>query len=277
MERVPHGNGDGRGSCHAHAAARVYWGSPSAPASGGSAERDRDREEFIQSQATAQLPVQSPLAAAPSWGGPQDIPTQYVTPTTPAIPAAPAAPAAPAGLGLPAGASDALDAMRVDEEAVRRQAANLRDTVEMLREAAQAMENERGQLQSFLDGSHDALERLEGWVGQQMNLDLRHSPEAVRAYLPLSVIWVTTTRLKKLIALLTSAGRNLTVTQEQMDETLAEFRSSLETLAQFTSFFAAERPSSRWWLYRDCGANHLGASCPQPGASGARTVRWAAR
>ena len=209
----------------------AYAGAPTTPASGGSGERDRSREEFIQSQATAQLPVHAPQSASPDWGISQGVPAQY------------GAPAASAALGLPAGASDALDAIRVDEEAVRRQAANLRDTVEMLREAAQAMENERGQLQSFLDGSHDALERLEGWVGQQMNLDLRHSPEAVRAYLPLSVIWVTTTRLKKLIALLTSAGRNLTVTQEQMDETLAEFRSSLDTLARFTSFFVAGAPA----------------------------------
>ena len=96
----------------------------------------------------------------------------------------------------------------------------LRSTVAMLRDAAQAMDNERIELQSFLDGSHDAVERLEEWVGQQMGLDLRRSPDTVRNYLPLSVIWVTTTRLKKLIALLNSSGRNLTLSQEQIDETL---------------------------------------------------------
>lgn len=150
--------------------------------------------------------------------------------------------AAPRSQPLSAEATGAINAMRVDEEAVRRQTANLRETVEMLREAAQAMESERGQLQSFLDGSHDALERLEAWVGQQMNLDLRNSPGAVRAYLPLSVIWVTTTRLKKLIALLTAAGRNLTVSQEQIDETLNEFHSSLDTLAHMSGFFANAAP-----------------------------------
>lgn len=197
-----------------------------------SASVERDRAEFIQSQATAQLPAQLTPSAAQRWEA------------SPAAPLPPMPPTAQVGMEASSGASDALDAMRVEEEAVRRQAANLRDTIEMLREAAQAMENERGQLQSFLDGSHDALERLERWVGQQMNLDLRHSPEAVRSYLPLSVIWVTTTRLKKLITLLTSAGRNLTVTQEQMEETLDEFRSSVETLAQFTSYFAAGGPTS---------------------------------
>ncbi|HEU0028591.1 MAG TPA: Hpt domain-containing protein [Ktedonobacterales bacterium] len=203
-----------------------------APGSGG------DRAEFIESQATTRLPVQSQPAPG-SWE--RSAPSQGMAQFAPA--SQPIAAPAPAGMALPPGASSALDAMRADEETVRRQAAALRDTVEMLREAAQAMESERGQLQSFLDGSHDALERLEEWVGQQMNLDLRNSPEAVRAYLPLSVIWVTTTRLKKLITLLTSAGRNLTVTQEQMDEALAEFRSSLETLARFTNLFTSGAPA----------------------------------
>jgi chemotaxis protein histidine kinase CheA/ActR/RegA family two-component response regulator len=218
----------------------AYSGSHGVAEPAGSSARDRDRESFIQSQATAQIPAQSPFASSLGWGGPLDTPVQSAGPVSPANPSTFPA---PTGGALPAGASDALDTMRADEETVRRQVASLRDTVEMLREAAQAMENERGQLQSFLDGSHDALDRLEEWVGQQMNLDLRHSPEAVRAYLPLSVIWVTTTRLKKLIALLTAAGRNLTVTQEQMDETLTEFRSSVETLAQFASFFSAGAPT----------------------------------
>ncbi|HEX9037018.1 MAG TPA: Hpt domain-containing protein [Ktedonobacterales bacterium] len=197
----------------------AFNGSPSLPIAPARPSREQaDREEFIQSQATAELPARLSPVPGGSWA---------VTPM------------ASQSQELPVGAREALDAMRVEEDAVRSQAATLRDTVEMLREAAQAMENERGQLQSFLDGSHDALERLETWVGQQMNLDLRHSPEDVRAYLPLSVIWVTTTRLKKLITLLTSAGRNLTVTQEQMDETLAEFRASLDTLAQFSSYFTA--------------------------------------
>ncbi|HZC06892.1 MAG TPA: response regulator, partial [Ktedonobacterales bacterium] len=126
---------------------------------------------------------------------------------------------------------------------VRRQVMSLRNTVGMLRDAAQAMDNERIELQGFLDGSHDALQRLEEWVGQQMGLDLRRSPETVRNYLPLSVIWVTTTRLKKLIALLNSSGRNLTLTQEQIDETLAQFRSTLDSLSRMSASFGVGGPT----------------------------------
>ncbi|MDE3231498.1 MAG: Hpt domain-containing protein, partial [Chloroflexota bacterium] len=142
----------------------------------------------------------------------------------------------------PAGAAPALDELRADEEDVRRQVGTLRDTVAALRDAAQAMDNERIELQSFLDGSHDALERLEEWVGQQMGLDLRRSPETVRSYLPLSVIWVTTTRLKKLIALLNASGRELTLSREQIEETLGQFRSSLDTLSRMTTVFTGAAP-----------------------------------
>jgi chemotaxis protein histidine kinase CheA/ActR/RegA family two-component response regulator len=129
-------------------------------------------------------------------------------------------------------ALSALDEVQVDVEAVRRQVASLRDVIAGLREAAQAIEDERTELRTFLDGSQDALERLEDWAGQQMGLDLRNSPEHVRQYLPLSVIWVTTTRLKKLVSLLHNSGRSLTLTQEQVDETLEELRSVLEGLGQ---------------------------------------------
>lgn len=117
-----------------------------------------------------------------------------------------------------------------DEEVVRRQIGTLRDLAAQLREASQAMEDERGELRGFLDGSRDALERLEEWAGQQMGLDLRNSPDSVRRYLPLSVIWVTTTRLKKLVSLLNQSGRSLTATQEQIMETLGDLRGAITQL-----------------------------------------------
>ncbi len=137
----------------------------------------------------------------------------------------------------------ALDELRADEDAVRRQVATLGAIVAMMREASEAMEEERAGLSAFLDGSADALDRLEEWVGGQMGLDLRRSPETVRNYLPLSVIWVTTTRLKKLIALLNSASRNLTVTQEQIDETLREFRSALDSFGALSSTLSSIGPT----------------------------------
>ena len=141
-------------------------------------------------------------------------------------------------------AAAALDELRADSDDVQRQVMALHNTVAMLRDAAQAMDNERIELQSFLDGSHDAVERLEEWVGQQMGLDLRRSPDTVRNYLPLSVIWVTTTRLKKLIALLNSSGRNLTLSQEQIDETLRQFRATLDTLTGITSSIGVVGPGA---------------------------------
>ena len=92
-----------------------------------------------------------------------------------------------------------MDEIYTDEEAVRRQVGQLRDVVAQLRQAAQTMDEERTELSSFLDGSQDALARLEVWAGQQMGLDLPSSPDGVRQYLPLSVIWVTTARLKRLV------------------------------------------------------------------------------
>ncbi len=125
-----------------------------------------------------------------------------------------------------------LDELRSDEEAIRRQVATLRDVAASIHEAAQAMEDERGELRVFLDGSRDALDRLEEWAGQQMGLDLRQSPDSVRRYLPLSVIWVTTTRLKKLAAILSHSGRSVAATQEQIEETLDELRSAISHIGQ---------------------------------------------
>ena len=163
----------------------------------------------------------------PSALGTSALPT--MPPTAQPYPFAPAArPAVPGSGSL----VPALSELRTDEEAVRRQVATLRTVTASLREAAQAMEDERVELRSFLDGSRDALERLEEWAGQQMGLDLRHSPDAVRRYLPLSVIWVTTTRLKQLVTLLKNSDRGLTTTQEQIEETLDELRSAIESTGQ---------------------------------------------
>ena len=127
-----------------------------------------------------------------------------------------------------------VDELYSDEEAVRRQVGTLQDIVAQLREAAQAMDDERTELTGFLDGSQDALDRLETWAGQQMGLDLPSSPDAVRRYLPLSVIWVTTARLKRLVALLHGSSRSLTMTQEQADETLNELRAAIRGLGQIS-------------------------------------------
>ncbi|HEV8194206.1 MAG TPA: Hpt domain-containing protein, partial [Ktedonobacterales bacterium] len=171
------------------------------------------------------------------WMHPSD-PGASSQPSQPSLPAsAPRTTQSPSSIPGSAGAMEAsglalsvVDELRIDEEAVRRQVATLRDVVVQLREAAQAMEDERAELRGFLDGSTEALDRLEEWAGRQMGLDLQHSPESVRRYLPLSVIWVTTTRLKNLVSLLHGSGRSLTLTQEQIEESLGELRSAVESV-----------------------------------------------
>jgi len=118
--------------------------------------------------------------------------------------------------------------IRAEADSVRRHVAMLRDVAVAIREATQSMEDERLELRTFLDGSRDALDRLEEWVGVQMGLDLRNSPDSVRRYLPLSVVWVTTTRLKQLIGMLHASGRKIAVTQEEIDDALNGLMSALQ-------------------------------------------------
>jgi len=136
------------------------------------------------------------------------------------------------GSGADANVVASLDELRLGEETVRRQVATLRDVAASIYNAAKAMEDERTELRGFLDGSRDALDRLEEWAGRHMGLDLQRSPDSVRRYLPLSVIWVTTMRLKKLIALLNNSGRGLTATQEQIEETLDDLRLMMANFGQ---------------------------------------------
>jgi chemotaxis protein histidine kinase CheA/ActR/RegA family two-component response regulator len=132
-----------------------------------------------------------------------------------------------------------FDDLRQGEEAVRRQIAALRDVASTVYGAAKSMEDERTELRGFLDGSRDALDRLEEWAGRQMGLDLRRSPDSVRRYLPLSVIWVTTMRLKKLIALLNNMGRGITATEEQIEETLNDLHVALTSFGQIFQSMSA--------------------------------------
>ncbi len=225
----------------------------------------------------------------PSDPGAVSQPPVYSSPLPPS-PAAPPPPLIPGSAGAmeTSGlAFSALDELRVDEEAVRRQVATLRDVVVQLREAAQAMEDERAELRGFLDGSNDALDRLEDWAGQQMGLDLQNSPESVRRYLPLSVIWVTTTRLKKLVSLLHGSGRTLTLTQEQIEESLNELRSAVESVGTiYRSISTTGTPGNGFsatvaqfaWTPPQMSEPPAGASSPsQSTPSGEQSLSPAAR
>jgi chemotaxis protein histidine kinase CheA/ActR/RegA family two-component response regulator len=177
-------------------------------------------------------PAQSAQPSQPAWDVSQPATMPIQSPFIAPAPA-PSASNAPATQGGGMEGS-VVDELYTDEEAVRRQVGQLRDVVAQLRQAAQTMEEERTELSSFLDGSQDALARLEVWAGQQMGLDLPSSPDGVRQYLPLSVIWVTTARLKRLVTLIHNSSRSLTVTQEQVDETLNELRDAIRGLGNIS-------------------------------------------
>src|SRR5207248_11348886 len=92
--------------------------------------------------------------------------------------------------------------MQEEAQALEVQAGSLQRTMTQLRLAVSLIEAQRAEFRGFLDGSKDALDRMEEWAGKAMGLNLRNSPEQVRRYLPLSVMWVTNSKLKKVLDLL---------------------------------------------------------------------------
>ena len=90
------------------------------------------------------------------------------------------------------------------------------------------IEGQRAEFREFLDGSKDALERMEEWAGKAMGLNLRNSPEQVRRYLPLSVMWVANSKLKKVLDLLTQMTSSVEITDEEIHVALQQLRSSIE-------------------------------------------------
>ncbi len=119
-----------------------------------------------------------------------------------------------------------------DETAVQQCAGALLQSIGALRDLSHQVDGERNELKSFLDGSQDALDRLEQWAGQAMGIDLRTSPDHVRRYLPLSVVWVVTGRMKHLAERLQEATRGLTVQQESLGEEIGHLREAIDRAGQ---------------------------------------------
>ncbi|HEV2238618.1 MAG TPA: Hpt domain-containing protein [Ktedonobacterales bacterium] len=201
---------------------------PPAPATPATADATFD--DMLRGFRGASGPLPPSAATAPS--GPLSAPMPSQTAEGAAVDAEQAARALSA-------ISPAWEELHVNELAVTRQVAALRDVIVALREAAQATDDERGELRSFLDGSKDAVDRLEEWAGQSMGLDLRNSPEHVRRYLPLSVIWVTSTRLKRLVTLLNNTSRHLTASQEDITESLRELHDAITQVGGLFTSVAA--------------------------------------
>src|SRR5258708_9764165 len=118
--------------------------------------------------------------------------------------------------------------LQEESQVLEDQASSLKRTLTQLRLAVSVIEAQRTEFRSFLDGSKDALDRMEEWAGKAMGLNLRNSPEQVRRYLPLSVMWVANSKLKKVLELLVQMTSGVEMTDEQMHAGLQQLHSSIE-------------------------------------------------
>jgi chemotaxis protein histidine kinase CheA/ActR/RegA family two-component response regulator len=124
------------------------------------------------------------------------------------------------------------DQMQKDTQVIVSQASSLTGVAALLRQAMAVIERQRSEFKSFLSGSQDALERMEDWAGQAMGLNLRNSPEQVRRYLPLSVMWVANSKLKKALDLLAKVASGVETTDEQIASNLQQLHASMQSFGQ---------------------------------------------
>jgi chemotaxis protein histidine kinase CheA/CheY-like chemotaxis protein len=198
--------------------------------------------------ASTPSPVSPPPPAA-ALAQQHAAPPSAPTPKAP-VPAAPGGPSAPPPLARKPGeqATSPLLAWQevVEHEGdLRQSAAALKETLAALRGVVSSIEQERSELRSFLDGSKDAIDRLELWAGRAMGLDLRQSPDHVRRYLPLSVLWVVTTHLKKLLASLKEATNGFATTEGELSATSAQLAEAIRNCGTFLSSMLAMAPQEQ--------------------------------
>ena len=136
--------------------------------------------------------------------------------------------------------------MQEDARALDEQAAAFKRTLTQLRLAATVVEAQRTEFKGFLDGSKDALDRMEDWAGKAMGLNLRNSPEQVRRYLPLSVMWVANSKLKKVLELLVQMTGNVELTDEQMQGSMAQLQASIEACGEAIDQLQLASPGQSW-------------------------------
>ncbi len=118
--------------------------------------------------------------------------------------------------------------LQEESQVLAEQTSSLKRTLTQLRLVVSIIEGQRIEFKSFLDGSKDALDRMEEWAGKAMGLNLRNSPEQVRRYLPLSVMWVANTKLKMVLGLLTQMTSSMEITEEQVQDTLQQLHGTIE-------------------------------------------------
>jgi chemotaxis protein histidine kinase CheA/ActR/RegA family two-component response regulator len=130
-------------------------------------------------------------------------------------------------------------------QVLEEQASSLKDLVGQLREAMTVIEVQRGEFRGFLDGSKDALDRMEDWAGRAMGLNLRNSPEQVRRYLPLSVMWVATSKLKKVMDLLGKITGGVELTDSELAAALHQLQNSIQSCGEAFQQASSSAPMLR--------------------------------
>jgi chemotaxis protein histidine kinase CheA/ActR/RegA family two-component response regulator len=119
-----------------------------------------------------------------------------------------------------------------ETQSLANQASSLKDILNQLRVAMKVIEDQRAEFRGFLDGSKDALDRMEDWAGRAMGLNLRNSPEQVRRYLPLSVMWVSNSKLKKVLEVLAQITSGVVLTDEQVHTILKQLSASITSCGE---------------------------------------------
>ncbi|MBO0791118.1 MAG: Hpt domain-containing protein, partial [Ktedonobacteraceae bacterium] len=177
-----------------------------------------------------EIDSQTPAPTEPQGAWQQGWNSQDALPPLPTQDAQPFQPApaeieeSPEASDLPAPYSEA----RREAEALEAQVTSLRDITNHMRSAISIIEAQRSEFKGFLDGSKDALDRMEDWAGKAMGLNLRKSPEQVRRYLPLSVMWVANSKLKKVLDLLRQIIGGVELSDEQLTAILQQLQASLD-------------------------------------------------
>jgi chemotaxis protein histidine kinase CheA/ActR/RegA family two-component response regulator len=141
--------------------------------------------------------------------------------------------------------SQVVGDLQTETQSLVVQASSLKDVLRQMRGAMSVIEMQRGEFKGFLDGSKDALDRMEDWAGKAMGLNLRNSPEQVRRYLPLSVMWVANTKLKKVLELLKHIADGVEMTDEQIQSLLKELSLSIAACGETFLQAAATRPAQQ--------------------------------
>ncbi len=143
------------------------------------------------------------------------------------VPSYPAVPERHVPVSAPSALPSVFTETQQRMQTVEAQMESLKNVVSQLRSAMTVIEEQRAEFKGFLDRPKDALELMVDWAGRAMGLNLRNSPEQVRRYLPLSVMWVSNTKLKKVLELLHQVTNGVNATDEQIQVALEQLQTAI--------------------------------------------------